>query len=162
MKDTTLLFLIKKKEGKITDICLAKKKRGFGVGRWNGVGGKVHIGESVEDAVIRETEEEINVVVKNKDLAKIAELCFNFPHQSDWDQKTHVYFCESWLGDPVESEEMNPKWFRSEKLPFKEMWPDDTFWMPKVLEGDLIKGNFIFAEGDLILEHKLNSVDKFF
>ncbi len=41
MRDCTLLFLIKKNDGVITDVCLAMKKRGFGAGRWNGVGGKV-------------------------------------------------------------------------------------------------------------------------
>ena len=55
MRDTTLLFLIKKSGaknglGQITDICLAMKKRGFGMGRWNGSGGKCNIGESIEDS----------------------------------------------------------------------------------------------------------------
>jgi 8-oxo-dGTP pyrophosphatase MutT (NUDIX family) len=36
------------------------KKRGFGEGRWNGVGGKVEPGESIEAALIREAKEEVN------------------------------------------------------------------------------------------------------
>ena len=36
-------------------ILLGMKKRGFGVGRWNGFGGKLHEGESIEDAAKRET-----------------------------------------------------------------------------------------------------------
>ena len=34
------------------------KKRGFGANRWNGYGGKTNEGESLEDAAIRELEEE--------------------------------------------------------------------------------------------------------
>ena len=34
-------------------ILLGMKKRGFGVGRWNGFGGKVHVGESIEAAASR-------------------------------------------------------------------------------------------------------------
>ena len=53
MKNTTLLYLIKKQSGQITDIMLAMKKIRFGIGKYNGVGGKVKEGESVEDATVR-------------------------------------------------------------------------------------------------------------
>ena len=81
MRDTTLVFLVKKDSTMITDICLAMKKRGFGAGRYNGVGGKVEKGESIEDAARRETKEEIGVEVLT--LIKCAELTFIFPHQED-------------------------------------------------------------------------------
>jgi 8-oxo-dGTP pyrophosphatase MutT (NUDIX family) len=48
MRDKTLLFLHKPDEQKIL---LAMKKRGFGEGKWNGVGGKREPGESIEGAV---------------------------------------------------------------------------------------------------------------
>ena len=34
------------------------KKRGFGEGRWNGYGGKIKEGETIEESAIREIEEE--------------------------------------------------------------------------------------------------------
>lgn len=34
-------------------VLLGMKKRGFGAGRWNGFGGKVHAGETIEDAARR-------------------------------------------------------------------------------------------------------------
>ncbi len=61
MKNTTLLFLVKKDADTITEICLAMKKRGFGTGRFNGTGGKLQEGETIEDACMRETKEEIDV-----------------------------------------------------------------------------------------------------
>jgi len=39
MKDATLCLLIKENPAK--EILLTMKKRGFGVGKWNGVGGKI-------------------------------------------------------------------------------------------------------------------------
>ena len=45
MIEATLCFLLRKDE-----ILLAKKKYGFGVGKWNGVGGKVEKGETIEEA----------------------------------------------------------------------------------------------------------------
>jgi 8-oxo-dGTP pyrophosphatase MutT (NUDIX family) len=44
----TLLFVLE--PGKVL---LGMKKRGFGVGRWNGFGGKVQSGESIEEGAIR-------------------------------------------------------------------------------------------------------------
>lgn len=34
-------------------VLLGMKKRGFGAGRWNGFGGKVQAGETIEDAARR-------------------------------------------------------------------------------------------------------------
>ena len=159
MRNTTLLFLIKKKDDGISHICLAMKKRSFGAGRWNGTGGKLNEGESVEDAVVRETEEEIGVLAG--DFKKIAELSFIFPHESSWDQTTHVYFCEDWEGEPIETEEMNPKWFSVDDLPFSQMWPDDVFWLPRAIKGDLVRGSFTFGENDVVLEKMVEAVDCF-
>lgn len=158
IRNTTLLILIKRSQGEITDVCLAMKKRGFGVGRWNGVGGKVEERDkTIQDAAKREAEEEIGVFAD--ELKKIAEMSFYFPHNPAWDQLVHVYFSESWVGEPRESEEMSPKWFSVKEIPFKKMWPDDEFWLPEVLNGNLLKATFKFGENDVILEKEVNVVD---
>ena len=65
--ETPLLFL--RKENKIL---LARKKKGFGFGKWNGIGGKLEQGETPEQAMIRETEEEIFVTpTKNEKVGII-------------------------------------------------------------------------------------------
>ena len=159
MRNATLLFLIKKSDGRITDICLAMKKRGFGTGRWNGAGGKVRDSESIQEAVIRETREEIGVPPKN--LLKVAELSFSFPHNPSWDQMVHTYFSEEWSGELSESEEMKPQWFSVSEIPFREMWPDDPLWLSKALDGKLLKASFVFGEGDVIKSHKVKVVKNF-
>jgi len=159
LRDSTLLFLIKKTNGEITDICLAMKKRGFGMNRWNGVGGKVNQGvESITEATIREAKEEIWVEVKSLD--KVAELEFYFPHNPNFNQLVHVYFTEEWLGETQESEEMKPEWFKVNKIPFDKMWADDIFWLPEVLKGNLIKASFTFGVDDNVIDQEVNIVDK--
>jgi len=159
LRDSTLLFLIKKTNDEITDICLVMKKRGFGMNRWNGVGAKVNQGvESIREATIREAKEEILVEVKSLD--KVAELEFYFPHNSNFNQLVHVYFTEEWLGEPQESEEMRPEWFKVNKIPFDKMWVDDIFWLPEVIKGNLIKASFTFEVDDNVIDQEVNIVDK--
>lgn len=45
-------------------VLLGMKKRGFGAGRWNGFGGKVQSGETIEDAARRYTN--VILCVKNQ------------------------------------------------------------------------------------------------
>jgi 8-oxo-dGTP pyrophosphatase MutT (NUDIX family) len=164
LRDCSLVFLIKRleekeggKEGKISEICLAMKKRGFGVGKWNGVGGKVEKGEKIIDAAKREAKEEINIDILN--MKKMAENSFYFPHKPEWNQKVHVYLSEVWSGEPTESEEMRPQWFLVENIPYEKMWSDDEFWLPKVLGGKMIKASFVFGEDDVVKEKSVEVVD---
>lgn len=159
MPHTTLLFLVKKSDNKITDICLAMKKRGFGAGRWNGVGGKLNEGETFEQGVMREAQEEVSVEPNN--VQKVAELTFTFPANPDWNQIVETFVTESWEGEPTESEEMAPKWFSISDIPYADMWPDDIFWLPKVLEGNLVKAKFTFGEKDSVLEQFVEVVPDF-
>ena len=157
MRNATLLFLIKKSENGISEICLAMKKRGFGAGKWNGVGGKVLENESIEEATLRETKEEIGVDAKN--LLKVSELSFNFPHNPDWNQVVHVYLSHEWENEPTESEEMKPQWFLTNNIPLNEMWPVDPFWLPHVIDGKFLKASFTYGENDIVLENKVDFVD---
>lgn len=158
--NTTLVFLVKKSSGKINELCLAYKKRGFGANRWNGVGGKlINLTETIQRAAIRETKEEISVVVDI--LHKVAELNFTFPHHPTWNQLMNVFLADTWQGEPTESEEMKPQWFKVADIPYANMWPDDAFWLPEVLKGNLVKGEFEFANGDVISKQKVRTVDGF-
>lgn len=148
--------MIKKDGDTITDVCLAMKKRGFGVGRYNGVGGKVEALESIEAAAIREAKEEIDVDIL--DLTMCATLTFTFLHNPEWNQVVHVYLSFVWDGEPHESEEMNPVWFRVKDIPYDTMWPDDIYWLPHVLGGKLVRGRFAFSEGDTIVENEVTII----
>lgn len=148
-----MLFLIKKNaSNEIEKICLAMKKRGFGVGRWNGAGGKVLNEETVEQALMRETNEELRVLLK--DYYQVGDLNFLFPHNEDWNQNVLVYFSESWNGEPVETEEMKPRWFSVREIPYNQMWSDDILWLPKVLSGEFVNAEFEFGPNDEVLSYK--------
>lgn len=152
-KVTTLLFLRRGDE-----LLLAMKKRGFGAGRWNGVGGKLDPGESIEQALVRECQEEIGVTPLS--YHKIAEHDFVMDSTGDnpWHIHVHTYLCDSWDGEPGETEEMAPQWFKLGDIPYADMWSDDRYWLPLVLEGKLLKTTFAFDENEQMLNHAITEV----
>lgn len=151
MNQATLLFLLKDNQ-----ILLAMKKRGFGVGKWNGVGGKPKDNENIFDTAIRETQEEINVTPLN--ISHLATLNFYFKTKPEWDQQVLVFTTHEWNGDPSESEEMSPKWFNIKDIPFDSMWPDDPFWLSKILSGKKINATFTFGDDNIILDQEINEI----
>lgn len=152
MKELTLLFL--RREG---EVLLAMKKRGFGEGNWNGVGGKLDPGETVEQALVRETQEEIDVTPT--DYEKVAEITFNEFHAGQpVVHFAHVFVATAWQGDPAESEEMAPRWFGLDEIPYDDMWADDPFWLPQVLAGAKLKASFHLDQNDAITSYKINEV----
>lgn len=151
LRNSTLCFLVKENE-----ILLAMKKRGFGKGRWNGVGGKVKEGEEIQQAALRETKEEINVTPKQ--MENMGVLDFYFPGNLEWNQRVTVFIAKDWDGEPLETEEMAPKWFKINELPFESMWVDDIYWLPLVLNGKKIKAEFLFGENDTLLDYKVTEI----
>lgn len=148
----TLVFLIRGNK-----ILLAMKKRGFAEGRWNGSGGKPKDGDkTIEATARREMEEETTVTPKK--LKKVAVLNFYFEIKSEWNQQVHVFLTKEWNGTPTETEEMAPKWFTIDKIPYDQMWEDDIFWLPKVLDGHIVEGYFLFDENQKMLAHEVKEV----
>lgn len=133
-------------------ILLGMKKRGFGMGKWNGFGGKVAEGESIEGAAKREVVEECGLTVES--MASAGILKFTWDGQDDIFE-VHVFRADRWSGDVVESEEMRPQWFAIDEIPYAEMWPDDKFWLPAFLEGKTCNGTFHFAQDGSIAKQAL-------
>jgi 8-oxo-dGTP diphosphatase / 2-hydroxy-dATP diphosphatase len=136
-------------------ILLGMKKRGCGAGKWNGFGGKIEDGESIEDAARREVREEAGIEVRA--LEKMAVVTFE-----DGDEVTRCHFfkADAFSGELKESDEMRPRWFHVSEIPFKEMWQDDAYWMPYFLRGRRFVGRFRFGDNDELMEYELNEVEE--
>ncbi len=153
MKKLLNLCLIHKDD----EILLAMKKRGFGAGRWNGFGGKIKKGESIEKSAIREVKEESGIKAKKLEKKGIIEFEFNKDPEI---LEVHIFNITDYYGDPQETEEMKPQWFPIKGIPYNQMWPDDQYWIPIFLEGKYFKGKFLFEnnEENKIIEYKLKEV----
>jgi len=137
---------------KDSKVLLGMKKRGFGEGRWNGFGGKVEKGETLIDGAKREMLEESGLMIEEMEERG----CINFYFIDTGKlMEVHIFDVLKYAGKPVETEEMNPQWFKLEEIPFKNMWADDPYWFPLFLKKNKFKGMIIFKDNDEILNYEL-------
>lgn len=151
MQDTTLCYILKGEH-----ILLGLKKKNQGEGLWNGFGGKVEIGESIEEATIREVKEECNLDVTN--IQKVGVIDFIFTEKPEWNQTMHIFLTHEYAGELKESDEMTPQWFKQKELP-TNMWKDDPYWLPQVLQGQKVIASFTFDK-DNIKEKEIKFVEE--
>src|SRR4030042_7177671 len=149
--EATVCFLIRDNK-----ILLAMKKRGFGVGKWNGVGGKRKKEESVIEAAKKEAYEEINITPTS--LEKVADINFYFLNKPKWNQRVIAFLAKSWTGTEKESEEMKPKWLKLDKIPYSKMWPADAYWIKQILEGKKVKADILFSDDQQLIEKSIKAI----
>eukprot|EP01097_Dermamoeba_algensis_P000572 TRINITY_DN1198_c0_g1_i1.p1 TRINITY_DN1198_c0_g1~~TRINITY_DN1198_c0_g1_i1.p1 ORF type:complete len:175 (-),score=24.74 TRINITY_DN1198_c0_g1_i1:876-1400(-) len=142
-------------------ILLGLKKRGFGVNKWNGFGGKVKVGqETIEEAAKREVHEECSLVVKS--MEKRGVIYFEFDEKLEPALfEVHIFVCSSWEGLEEESEEMRPKWYSLDAIPYDQMWIDDVFWLPLLLKGRCFEALFSFGDFETLVSHSIVDFDHY-
>jgi 8-oxo-dGTP diphosphatase len=133
-------------DGAGQEVLLGFKKRGFGAGRWVGLGGHIEDGEASAEAAAREVREEAGLIVPVRSLAHMATLRFAFPARPAWDQVAEVFHTTEFAGVPAESDEVLPRWFGTTELPFDSMWDDARYWLPEVLAGHRFDASITFAD----------------
>ncbi len=136
-------------------ILLGRKKRGFGMGKWNGFGGKLQGDETLEEAAARELHEEAGIVATA--LEPRGALSFTFQDGID-PLEVRVFIATAWIGTPQETEEMAPQWFPLNQIPYSQMWADDLHWLPKLLAGEHFTGVFVFQDTETLVSAEVKSV----
>jgi 8-oxo-dGTP diphosphatase len=137
----TLLFVL---DG--DQVLLIDKKTGHGAGKINAPGGKMEPGETPMACAIRETIEEVGVHVESPRL--MARLKFADPNAPQW--YGYAFVAHGYSGTPVETREARPRWCSLDAIPYDLMWPDDRIWLPRVLAGQGVSGEFLFDDGELV------------
>ena len=152
-KDYTLIFCRRQTESGTRQVLLGMKKRGFGAGRWNGYGGKLEEGESVQAAAIRELEEESTL--RTAQITRRGYIVFHMMERQIY-MKVHVFETWNFEGEATETDEMRPQWYDENEIPFDRMWPDDQYWVPDMLQTERnFIGRFDFEDDDTITEQSV-------
>lgn len=155
MRDTSLVYPIREDGA----ILLGRKRRGMGVGKWNGFGGKIEDGETMAACAVRELFEECGLAADVEALSFVADLYFDLPSDPVWSHGGAVYFVHAWTGEPQATDEMEPRWFWPKDLSYDEMWEADRIWLPRLLSGERLRGTVRFAaDGEHVTETELESL----
>ncbi|MEA3323454.1 MAG: hypothetical protein U9Q12_04500, partial [Patescibacteria group bacterium] len=55
-----------------------------------------------------------------------------------------------------ETEEMLPKWFDIDEVPYEKMWISDKDWLPLLLKGESFSGEILFRDnGNKIIKKEI-------
>jgi 8-oxo-dGTP diphosphatase len=137
-----VICYIKKKD---EFLLLLKASGKFGGGFWNAPGGKIQNGESSSAAARREVLEETGLSANN--LEKIGFLEFFFgPEKQKPDWTAEVFLTTEFSGNLRESDEGRLQWFSRDDLPMNQMWQDDRYWLPILIQGKKFCGRFQFSK----------------
>lgn len=136
-------------------VLLGMKKRGFGATKFNGFGGKVEPGETLVAGAVREMVEESGVTPL--DPALCGHILFKFEGQAE-ELEVHVFRATRSSGEPVETDEMRPQWFKVADIPYDRMWLDDRHWLPLLLAGKSFDAEFLFRGQEEILSMDITEV----
>ena len=105
-------------------VLLAQRPAGKSMaGLWEFPGGKVELGETPEQTLIRELEEELGIVVKEACLAPLTFASHAYP---DFHLLMPLYVCRRWEGTVTAKEGQSLKWVRPNRLRDFPMPPADV------------------------------------
>jgi len=151
-------------------VLLGRKKKGFGAGRWNGFGGKVEAGETIVQAAARELTEESGLVAHELEQRGVVHALFTTDtdfsalgsaHAGVHRQlDVHLFMTTMFSGQVQETDEMEPRWFAIADIPYDAMWPDDQFWLPRLLAGGYCDLTCMFNADHQLLSHDMKRLAK--
>jgi len=144
MQLATLCYV--KKDNQTLMIHRVKKQNDMHEGKWNGLGGKFMPGETPEECVIREVEEESGLKIKNPKLKGF--LTFpKFSKNVDW--YVFVYEAHEFSGDIIDSDEGKLSWINNNEIVNLNLWDGDRIFFKWMEENKMFSAKFDYVNGAL-------------
>lgn len=129
-----------------------KKKNDVHEGKWNGLGGKIEKGETPEECVIREVNEESGLTISNPRLHGFITFP-KFDGINDW--YVFVFSADHFNGELIDSVEGKLEWIPDEKLFDLNLWEGDKIFMEWLLENKFFSAKFNY-ENKQFIDYSVN------
>jgi 8-oxo-dGTP diphosphatase len=127
-----------------------KKVNDIHEGKWNGLGGKFEAGETPEECVRREVQEEAGLVIHDPRLHGL----LMFPQFKGNDWYVFVFTATEFSGELIDSPEGTLAWIRDEELIGLSLWESDHIFLPWIERTDFFSAKFEYA-GDTMLGYEV-------
>lgn len=115
--------------------------------KWNGLGGKTESGESPEDCLVREIQEESGLTLTSYRLAGILTFPL-FDGINDW--QVFLYQATDFTGQLIDSQEGNLEWIPTDRLFDLNLWEGDKIFIKWMLEKRFFSAKFNYSNKKLI------------
>jgi 8-oxo-dGTP diphosphatase len=125
MKKIEVVAAVIKKEDKIF---ITKRSYGEFIDMWEFPGGKVEVGETQEEALIREIKEELELDINN--LNYLTTVKYDYPN---FHLTMHCFICEICGGKLSLNAHNDVKWVSLEELPHQNWIPADVQVVEEIL-----------------------------
>lgn len=133
-----------------------KKQNDFHEGKWNGLGGKFEKGETPEQCVIREVNEESGLRLRSLHYHGL--LLFAGFNNDDW--YVWVYSSDDFEGELMDNPpEGDLKWIPDEQVGQLNLWPSDAIFLPWLKQDRRFSARFQF-DYDTFIDHTVTFFDK--
>ena len=144
MKLATLCYVIDRSQNKTLMIHRVKKENDYHEGKWNGLGGKLELGESPEDCIIREIKEEAGLTIKKPKMHGFITFP-NFDEVDDW--YVFIFTSNEFEGKLIDSPEGNLKWIPNDELTKLNLWDGDKIFLEWLFQDKFFSAKFIYEKG---------------
>ncbi len=146
MKLATLCYVIDRMKNSTLMLHRVKKENDVHEGKWNGLGGKLEIGETPEDCVIREVKEESGLTIINPKLHGFITFPL-FDGVDDW--YVFVFTAENFSGELIDSAEGILEWIPNEGVTSLNLWDGDAIFLNWLKEDKFFSAKFVYEKGKL-------------
>jgi 8-oxo-dGTP diphosphatase len=143
MKLATLCYVRDRKDKTTLMIFRNRKQNDFHEGKWNGLGGKLDPGESPEDCVIREVEEESGLKIRNPRMHGFITFPL-FDGIDDW--YVFLFTAEEFSGNLISSAEGELQWIPDDKLTQLNLWDGDKIFIEWLFQDKFFSAKFIYKD----------------
>lgn len=137
----TLCYI--KRDGHTLMVYRNKKANDIHEGKWNGLGGKFEPGETPEECIIREVQEEAGLIIQNPRPHGL----LMFPNFKGDDWYVFVFTANEFSGELIDSPEGRLEWILDEEVLDLKLWESDHVFMPWIQERKFFSAKFEY-EGD--------------
>ena len=148
MEETVLCYI--KKEHQYLMLLRNKKKHDLNNAKWIGVGGHIEIGETKEEALLREVNEETGLTLLSYQYH--GKVIFK---NDDYQEVMYLYTSDSFTGELINCDEGELQWIDIDKVLSLNIWEGDKEFLKLLIDNEK---DFILAltyHGDKLINTEI-------